>query len=549
MPSLAIPPSRAPQLDALTGLRFLAAAAVFVSHTKGWFAIENFHPGPIGSAAVGFFFVLSGFILSHVYRGASETTSAGRFYLARFARIWPMHIACLALVCATPQLQAPPYSAEQWVHFANHILLIQSWTLDAVWAQAWNGPAWSLSAEAFFYLLFPLLAQRSNRTLFLTMAALSVALLSAHCIADYAVLADPTSAPRWKAAFSIFPLSRLPEFVAGMCTHAIWQRLTQSTAPSVQKATAIELGGICLIVILLLLWGSGQWGHGWAVGDSRPVSVEALSYGPGFIPGFCLLIAACATGRGLVSRAFATPGIVYLGEISFAFYLVHTIALAIASASARDYPSAWTRPLLAGILMSLGAASLLFGLVETPMRKALLLRAGGLRGRFHAMAKSMGSEIRRKGFSIGAALLVVGIAISVFLPPTLREHASSLVAASDPRLKGHPLALGCTLLGALPEAYPDRFECTAALDGTLPEGSEVRFVATSKDGTPVHNMDFTSKLLTGSRGESMRILLARSALPPLGGASILQLRVCAITDPTHQPLPGTEPVEIFRLPW
>ena len=99
MPSLATPPSRAPQLDALTGLRFLAAAAVFVSHTKGWFAIENFHPGPIGSAAVGFFFVLSGFILSHVYRGASEATSAGRFYLARFARIWPMHIACLALVC------------------------------------------------------------------------------------------------------------------------------------------------------------------------------------------------------------------------------------------------------------------------------------------------------------------------------------------------------------------------------------------------------------------------------------------------------------------
>lgn len=540
---------RPPQLDALTGLRFLAAAVVFIFHSKIWFAMDDFHPGPIGSAAVGFFFVLSGFILSHVYRGAADATSLGRFYLARFARIWPIHIVCLAMVCATPRLQAPPDCAEQWVHFAHHILLIQSWTLDTTWAQAWNWPAWSLSAEAFFYLLFPLLAQFSNRALGFTIAALSVALLSLLWVADQSVLADPTSLERWKAAFSILPLTRLPEFVAGMCTHAIWQRGSTSQAPRQLQATAIELGAICLIGVLLLTWGSGQWGSAWAAGDDRPISVEALSYGPGFIPGFCLLIAACATGRGLVSRALATPAMVYLGEISFAFYLVHTVTLAVAAQSARDYPSAWTRPLLAGILMSLGAASLLFGLVETPMRKALLLRVASPRDRVRELARSMKTEIRRKGFSIGAVLLVAGIAIAVFFPPTLREHCESLVASSEPTLKGHALADGCTLLGAVPKAYPDRFECTAALDAALPEGCDIRFVAISKEGAPVHSMDFTSKQLTGTRGENMSVLLATSPLPPLAGASILQLRVCAITDPTHQPFPGTNPVEIFRLPW
>ena len=199
--------------------------------------------------------------------------------------------------------------------------------------------------------------------------------------------------------------------------------------------------------------------------------------------------------------------------------------------------------------MSLGAASLLFGLVETPMRKALLLRAGSLRARMRELTRSMGAEIRRKGFSIGAALLVAGISIAILLPPTLREHCASLVASSEPHLKGHPLANGCTLLGAVPQAYPDRFECTAALDAALPEGCDIRFVAISKEGAPVHSMDFTSKQLTGRQGENMSVLLATSPLPPLAGASILQLRVCAITDPTHQPFPGTHPVEIFRLPW
>ena len=85
------------KLDALTGLRALAALAVFAQHFMSIMDIKV-KLGPIGGIAVSFFFVLSGFILVYVYKGRLTGSTTPKFYFTRFARIWPLHIACLLLM-------------------------------------------------------------------------------------------------------------------------------------------------------------------------------------------------------------------------------------------------------------------------------------------------------------------------------------------------------------------------------------------------------------------------------------------------------------------
>ena len=158
-------------------------------------------------------------------------------------------------------------------------------------------------------------------------------------------------------------------------------------------------------------------------------------------------------------------------------------------------------------------------------------------------------EVQRTGFLIVTALGFVGLAITCLMPISSRERCSKVIQASQEQLRDRAIAPSCTLLGAVPHAHSDRFECSAAIEGRLPEGAEIRFLAVRNDGVALHSMAYSTDSLNLRREPPCSALRATSPLPPLAGASILQLRVCAITDPTHQPFPGTTPVEIFLLPW
>jgi len=87
------------RLNALTGLRFLAAAAIVLLHSAGNFGFKEgaFKPWGLGQA-VSFFFVLWGFVLAYAYPKLAGGHSVRNFYVARIARIWPTHIAAFFLV-------------------------------------------------------------------------------------------------------------------------------------------------------------------------------------------------------------------------------------------------------------------------------------------------------------------------------------------------------------------------------------------------------------------------------------------------------------------
>jgi peptidoglycan/LPS O-acetylase OafA/YrhL len=122
---------------------------------------------------VDFFFVLSGFVIAKVYAGRlRDAASTGRFIIKRFGRIWPLHIAVLALLVVKAHLMGDVgTSAEKsLVSIITNVFLIQSWGLHAT--DTWNFPAWSISVEWALYLIFALIA--GSRFFWFIAAVLSV---------------------------------------------------------------------------------------------------------------------------------------------------------------------------------------------------------------------------------------------------------------------------------------------------------------------------------------------------------------------------------------
>jgi peptidoglycan/LPS O-acetylase OafA/YrhL len=168
------PARRVEHLPSLTPLRGIATLSV-VLFPFCW-RFPHLHPGDYGIVREGYlvvdvFFVLSGFVISHVYKDifASECTCRGYcdFLKARIARIYPLHLAMLMVFLAAVALERAairltgghvgpvPLTGERSVAglFANLAML------QGLWARglSWDNPAWSISLEFIAYLPFPLL--------------------------------------------------------------------------------------------------------------------------------------------------------------------------------------------------------------------------------------------------------------------------------------------------------------------------------------------------------------------------------------------------------
>ncbi|MDR3617361.1 MAG: acyltransferase [Candidatus Obscuribacterales bacterium] len=152
-------------LKGLTFLRFIAASAIVVYH-----CVSLFHLPPIVeqlnlTLAVSFFFVLSGFILASVHPQMSNRTDVFRFWRARFARCWPLHMLTLLLFAFVFPC-GMGYAATGYPRFDTflaQILLVQSWVPSPFFFFSFNSPAWSVSVEYFFYFCFPLILLLKQR--------------------------------------------------------------------------------------------------------------------------------------------------------------------------------------------------------------------------------------------------------------------------------------------------------------------------------------------------------------------------------------------------
>jgi peptidoglycan/LPS O-acetylase OafA/YrhL len=346
-----------PQLDALTGLRFFAALHVVLYHAqhylrpllRGAGGDRLWNVITAGPNSVGFFFVLSGFILAYTYLAPPEAgrLRRGSFWAARFARIYPVYV--FGLLVAAPLVVVGfaqrGTGAGRYVAVAATVLpLVQSWTPH--FALAWNAPGWSLSTEAFFYFVFPFLApllwplrRRGllvSLVLFWGLAQLAPALYTWAPPSGWAGGWNPppeywtaamNTAPAirwdnpWYAVIQYNPLCRLPEFLFGVALGRLYL-LEPGRAPG---SAAWSFVGAGAAVALLAAWG-----------ESGEALRRSLFYHNGLLtPLYGLLIYGVARARvGPLARVLSLRPLVVLGEASYALYILHVPLLLLLEAGA-----------------------------------------------------------------------------------------------------------------------------------------------------------------------------------------------------------------------
>jgi len=328
-------------LAPLTSLRFVAALLVVAHH---YFRLEP------GYAGVSFFFVLSGFILAFNY--APRVADRGDFWFRRFARIWPTH--ALTFVIAIPiGLDTTNFVGSAATAVLN-LALLQSWMPQPEIYFSFNRLSWSISNEAFYYALFPVLLARlagvraaTRWSIVGTWTVLLVAAAAAWFAAFGHVnpLAGPTH-----YVWYINPAVRLFEFVLGMALALHFLARDGRSMGLLQEVGAL---GFAAASLTLLPW------------IPPPFSLSLA-----FVPGWAAVVYVFACGGGPLSRALSHPVLVLLGEASFMLYMIHELARMYLLPG--DSGTVFQRTALA---VAVVAASVVLHLgFEKPVQRALLKR-------------------------------------------------------------------------------------------------------------------------------------------------------------------------------
>lgn len=378
-------------LPALTGLRFVAALWVVLFHLctfwrPGIMPLPS-QQGPLRGAAiavlnligngylgVNVFFVLSGFILTYTYQTLGGWSSRGRwaFYMARFARIYPLYLCALII--------APLLWAHRDPVISEAVPIVSTLTLTATWLPhpniSWCGAGWSLCDEAFFYLLFPLVAtltaSLSRQRIYVLLCLSWIASLLApltYLLYNPDRLRDiwhATDAP-WLAILHFNPLARFPEFLLGVALARLF--IMNRAIPSAHGVNYAGRRVVLSVVSIVALCGIS------------PILPSPLLYNGLLDPAFALLIYNLALNMGRGAWFCSLPMVTLLGEASYALYLLHTPLwvwltriMGLPSDSVTNDPI--NVPLCAAYLCLVVAIALLsLRFVEQPARRTIRRRA------------------------------------------------------------------------------------------------------------------------------------------------------------------------------
>jgi peptidoglycan/LPS O-acetylase OafA/YrhL len=372
------------EIRSLTGLRSVAATWVVVFHL-GWF-LAIAAPGAtsglwplIGSGAQGvdLFFLLSGYVLALNYTdriGARPRWGDTlRFLGARIARVWPVYVVTLHLAGILLLLQVkfgdhPTVLDVSPLGYVRQLFMVELWSQRYFDNVAWDGPAWSISAEWLAYLLFPALAlvlfrlRRRLRSRSLLVLAFVISLGPSVLLVSTGHFYTPYS---WVVRI-------LAEFTAGAVAYSAIARMRPSDRT---RRVAGYLSVLLVIAIVALLFQLTDHPI-----DGIPDSVGLVDVL--FLP----LVGTLAIGTTGIARLLASGPFVFGGKISYSMYLVHGLVISALMAMwhhLANHPTGTPLlllvPALLGVMFLL--AWLLYVAVEEPGRR-------WLRGRLEFRARA-----------------------------------------------------------------------------------------------------------------------------------------------------------------
>jgi len=179
-------------------LRGIAAVAVAVMHLQlasrlgaEWLQV---HLTFLANQAVDLFFILSGFIFAYIYSERSQINWR-EFYVARFARIYPLYLLSMGLVIGLDVVTYLRYGAVYRslspLRLLTNVLGIQAWFGHGT-SESINLPSWSVSVEIFLYILaFPMLVRLFGTSFRPRLTSLSAVLLTSACVTAWCYVSYP----------------------------------------------------------------------------------------------------------------------------------------------------------------------------------------------------------------------------------------------------------------------------------------------------------------------------------------------------------------------
>jgi peptidoglycan/LPS O-acetylase OafA/YrhL len=302
------------RLSALTGLRCFAAINIVFFHFSNpqWFGFL----APVvnaGFVSVSYFILLSGFVLGYNYnaRARAGELDRVRFWKARFTRIYPIYFLSLLLSVGTLGTEYGSHThAMFWTGVVLTPLLLQGF-IPAI-ATFMNTPAWTMSAEAFYYFLFPWMARwkRPERVAPHLWRLAGVWVLGMVPGALYMVL-NPDGIPHpnrwsyghWLWALKYTPYAHLASFIFGV----MMAELDEIVPRAGWLRFWLGLGGFAGIYGLVSL---------------GPLVPYALIHDGLLMPLFACIVLGMA-GQNPLATALGWRPLVFVGEASYCLYLLH----------------------------------------------------------------------------------------------------------------------------------------------------------------------------------------------------------------------------------
>lgn len=289
--------SNAGHIRSLDGARGLAAVMVVLGHAQ---ANAGSFPFFRGQPAVDVFFTLSGFVMSYIYLRGQPIVWKD-FAVARFARIYPLHIATASAMAVLGIIYAE-LSQTDWPAHINGAQASREFTLTMAMPvlgamKLWNFPAWSISVEWWTYFtLFPIIALCDRNIapkLALTVFAVFAIPLAVWLYTDI----KPT---RFEPAFA--------RALVGFCGGWVAYRFYQTAGPEIPgpAATTIAVAFLGCALASPFIFDDDAWF---------------------LIPLYPLLVYSLAACDSAASRFLSSRPLIWLGMVSYSIYLIHPIML------------------------------------------------------------------------------------------------------------------------------------------------------------------------------------------------------------------------------
>jgi len=318
--------------------RFVFAIIIVLAHTSGW--TKTF---PSGGLVVDFFFVLSGFVLSHVFF-QKQDKSYLKFVVSRIARLFPLYFFSLILLLGINlyMQQFPHINA----YFLKNFLLIQTVLPNA--GMGYNWPSWSISIEFWLNIsLFFLLIQYRKYFYALVITVICYSVLFSHQLIDHANIQNifglPAGLYRGAAGLSL-----------GYLSYEVYLRVLKIRFLSKIDNFWYSLLEIVLIIIVFFILKN----------DLLQTKIICIFLLPIFVILFAL-------EKGVISSLFKVPGINKLGVLSYGLYLLHVPFLVLFRyldfIPKQDIQTPIMTAIGFSILISI-IAILIFWLIEQPLK-------------------------------------------------------------------------------------------------------------------------------------------------------------------------------------